>query len=322
MFQRPHWLAYIQDFTGGDVVVLALYDGNNLAGFFSGVIIKKFGIPILGSPFRGWMTGYMGFNLLPDASRIEAIKCVELFAFRELGCWHLEILDYGLSFEEAESMGYDFRRFETYLTDLRVSKDDIFSGMSSSCRRAYRKSVKENLVVEVAEPEGFASEYYDQVKDVFAKQDMTPTYSLERVEKLIANVHPSGDLLLARVRNPDGKSIATGIYPGFGTFCYFWGNGSWRQYQNARPNEALHLFAMHYWKDRGTDFYDWGGASSYKLKYGVTSHFVPGLKKSRSRSILFARNMAERLYYLPRRFKRQLYVKKVGVPDNVRPGGS
>jgi hypothetical protein len=108
-------------------------------------------------------------------------------------------------------------------------------------------------------PEGFAEEFYAQFAEVFAKQSLRPPYALGRVRAMIARCHASGDLLLARVRGPDGQSIATGIYLGYGRTLLFWGNGSRREHQKLRPNEALHWFAMRYWKAPGVQLHDWAG---------------------------------------------------------------
>ncbi len=321
LFQRRHWLAFIEAFTGGKIIVAALQDQGRVVGYFTGVLFRKVGIPILGSPFRGWMTGYMGFNLEPGVPRAEAMKSLETFAFRELGAWHLEVTDRHLTRDEGIELGFTSRTIHCYRTDLTQSEDQLFGNMSSACRRAVRKSKKEGVVVEQANPEGFALEYYEHLKDVYAKQGMTPTYSFDRVKKLIDFVHPSGDLLLARVRNKDGLCIATGIYPSFAKMSYFWGNGSLRQHQNVRPNEALHWFAMRYCKSRGIAEHDWGGAATYKAKYGVQASTMPAFRKARSKSILYARDLAERAYYFPRKLKRRRYVTKIGAPDIVEPGG-
>lgn len=320
-FQRRHWLEFIGAFSGGEIVVARVEDQGAAVGYFSGVLFRKFGVSILGSPFRGWTTGYMGFNLEPGVSRVEALKGLERFAFRELGAWHLEITDRHLGREEGTELGFVPRTLEGYRTDLSQSEDQIFANMTSACRRAIRKSQKEGVTVEQASPEGFAADYYQQLKAVFAKQEMTPTYSFDRVRKLVDFIHPSGDLLIARVRNKEGACIATGIYPGFGQMSLFWGNGSLREHQNVRPNEALHWFAMRYWKERGVTEHDWGGAATYKAKYGVEEFNVPAFRKSRSKSIQYARDLAERAYYYPRWIKRRRHVKRIGVPDTVEPGG-
>jgi hypothetical protein len=146
------------------------------------------------------------------------------------------------------------------------------------------------------------------------------------VHKLIEHVYPSGDLLLARVRDPDGRSIATGIFPGFGSFSFFWGNGSLRAHQILRPNEALHWFAMRYWRQRGMHWHDWGGANAYKAKYGVAPFSTLALRKSRYAVLQYARDLAERLYYFPRDLRRRRYDAKLadarGGPGNeTRPAG-
>jgi hypothetical protein len=309
--QRRHWLEFVASFTGGEVVVAELYRAAELVGYFNGILFRRCGIPILGSPFRGWTTPYMGFNLAPGTSRIEALESVERFAFRELGCLHLEITDRHFTPEDAGARGYAQRPVRSLITDLTQAEDRLLANMSSACRRAIRKAEKSGVVVEEAAPEGFAEEYYAQLQDVFAKQDLTPTYSSARVRKLIEHVYPSGDLLLARVRDAEGRSIATGLFPGFGSFSFFWGNGSLREYQIVRPNEALHWFAMRYWKERGMRWHDWGGANAYKAKYGVVPFTTMALRKSRFAVLQYARDLAERLYYLPRDLRRRRYDDKI-----------
>src|SRR3546814_13152959 len=77
----------------------------------------------------------------------------------------------------------------------------------------------------------------------------------------------SSDLLL-RARAPGGESIATGIFAGFGRYSTFWGNGSVTDMLHLRPNQALHWYAMRYWKARGVHLHDWGGTGDYKKNYG------------------------------------------------------
>jgi hypothetical protein len=325
--QRRPWLEFVASFTGGEVVVAELHRGAELVGYFNGVLFRRCGVPILGSPFRGWTTPYMGFNLAPGTPRLEALASVERFAFRELGCLHLEVTDRHFTAEEAGAAGYAHRPVRTLITDLSECEDRLLANMSSACRRAIRKAEKCGVVVEVAAPEGFADEYHAQLQDVFAKQDLRPTYSSARVGKLIEHVHPSGDLLLARVRDPAGRGIATGIFPGFGAFSFFWGNGSLREHQVLRPNEALHWFAMRYWKERGMRWHDWGGANAYKAKYGVVPFATVALRKSRYAVLRYARDLAETLYYFPRDLRRRRYDEKIahargGGDDEIAPASA
>ena len=321
--QRRHWLEFVAAFTGGEVVVAQLHRRGEVLGYFSGIRFRRCGIPILGSPFRGWTTPYMGFNLAPGVSRIEALAAVERFAFRQLGCLHLEVTDRQFTIEDGIAHGYAHRLVRTFVTDLTQDEDRLLANMTSACRRAIRKAEKSGVAVEVADPGGFAEEYHAQLCDVFAKQGLRPTYSPARVQQLIDHVHPSGDLLLLRVRDPEGRCIATGIFPGFNTFSFFWGNASLREHQILRPNEAVHWFAMRHWKARGMRQHDWGGANPYKAKYGVVPYTTVALRRSRHALIQHARDLAEKLYYFPRELRRRRYDLKIagarGDPGEVAP---
>src|SRR2546422_4532465 len=65
VFQTEPWLRFIAQTQGAEPVVAAVRDGNRTVGWFTGLIIRRFGVRILGSPFAGWSTQYLGFNLLP-----------------------------------------------------------------------------------------------------------------------------------------------------------------------------------------------------------------------------------------------------------------
>jgi Acetyltransferase (GNAT) domain len=313
MMQRRGWLEFVQAITGGEIVIAQIEQDGQTAGFFSGILFRRCGVPILGSPFRGWTTAYMGFNMHPDASRIEALMGLEQFAFRQLGCLHYEVIDRYLSTELGADLGIPCRTVRNFQTDLTRSEDELFAGMTGACRRAIRKSEKSGITIEHAGPEGFAEEFYVHLQDVFAKQGMKPTYGVERVRQFIEHVYPSGDLLLARVRDPDGRSIASGIYPGFNGFSLFWANGSLRPYQIHRPNEALHWHAMRHYKSLGIPLHDWGGRATYKSKYGVETFNVVAFRKSRFSVIQYARDAAEKLYYFPRHLRRNRYKAAVNA---------
>jgi hypothetical protein len=311
--QRRHWLQFVTSFVKGEVVVAALEDGGRRLGYFTGIRSRIWGVPILGSPFRGWLTVDMGFNLAPDVPRCDALAALGDFAFRKLGCLQLEVGDRGFLMEEGDGLGFQSRDRPTYLSDLTLSEDELLRRMSRSCRWNIRKAERNGLQAEVAAPEGFAEEFYAQVGEVFAKQNLTPPYGVERVRALIEHVHPSGDLLLARVRHPDGRSIATGIFPGFGKTSFFWSAGSLREYQVLRSNEVLHWFAMRYWKARGAQTHDWDGCNKYKERYGATLHMTPVLRKSRFGLLEHAREVAIKVRNLPRRLARKRYDRKIGA---------
>jgi hypothetical protein len=122
------------------------------------------------------------------------------FAFGELGCAHLEIRDRGLTEPDLAGLGLRWASAPTAVIDLSPDTDALFGAMASACRRNIRKADKSGVVIEEADPgdEAFADEFYNQLRDVFAKQNLVPTYSIERVRALIRHLAPAGRILLVR----------------------------------------------------------------------------------------------------------------------------
>jgi hypothetical protein len=315
VFQTKPWLDFLCASQGGQIVVAEIREENEAIGYFSGVLVRKAGFGILGSSFPGWATPYIGFNLLPGYSRARILAAFESWAFSELNCVHFEVSDLHFAPEDSKNLALSAGSYETYQSDLRRSEDELFGAMSSACRRCIRKAEKSGVTVEEANDAQFAEEYYEQLKDVFAKQGKTPTYSLDRVRLLIRHLQPSGNLLLLRARSADGICIGTGIYPGFNKAAEFWGNASWRQHQHLRPNETLHWYAMRYWKRRGAALFDWGGGGEYKEKYGVAPLVVPWLYKSKYKWMTAARDRLRSLYYSTRPLIGRLQGKKAATVE-------
>lgn len=297
LFQSRAWLAFLEEVQGGEPVAAVLTDGQAELGRFHGLLIRRWGMKFLGSPLPGWTTPYMGFAVKPGVARADAARALLDFAFKELGCLHLELRDrrlteddvVGLGFDRRADVGYDDRTFEV---DLAADVQTIFGRMESACRRNIRQAEKRGLTIEEVAESAFADEFYEQLTQVFVLQGLVPTYGVERVRALIRHLRPAGQLLLLRARDAEGRGIATGIYPAFGQLAFFWGGASLKEFQSNRPNESLHWYAMRYWKARGATVYDMGGFMEYKRKYGGTEVSIPGFRRSRSPLISTARSLA------------------------------
>jgi GNAT acetyltransferase-like protein len=313
IYHTDEWIRFVADTQDATPVRAELRDGGAVLGYVFGLVFSRFGIRIFGSPFAGWTTLYMGFNLEPDLPRWMALEALGKFVFRDLGCLHFEIVDRHLSPDDGRRLGLTSCHVESYQTDLTQTEDAIFESMEGACRRCIRKAEKSGVTVEEAGEEGFAEEYYEQLKDVFAKQGLVPTYGVDRVRALIRHLHPTGRLLLLRARDPSGHGIATGIYPGMNHVAQFWGNASFRSGQQWRPNEALHWYAMRYWKRRGAGVFDWGGGGSYKEKYGCERILVPRFHQSRHRVLARLRDAAQSATYGRQRLLGWLHSLRSGA---------
>ncbi len=302
VFQTRAWVQFVEEAQGATPVLAELREGTDVVGYFTGLTFSKFGMKVLGSSFPGWTTPYIGFNLRPGFSRRAALEALVKFAWDDLKCLHMEVSDPHFTVADGEGLGFKAEYYASYRTDLARSEEELFNGMDSACRRCIRKAEKSGVTFEEAHDLAFADEYYEQLKDVFAKQGLVPTYTVERVRSLVRHVGPSGNVLLIRAREAEGKCIATGIYPGFNKIAEFWGNASFRSHQNLRPNEACHWYALRYWKGRGVTVYDWGGEGTYKEKYGCVPHRVPWFTMSRYQIVGALRDEARNMFARKQKF--------------------
>ena len=266
------------------------------------MMVHKMGCRILGSPFVGWTTEHMGIRLLPSVSKAAAVRALTDYAFNRLQCIHLEFTDRNISPDDVAGLGFQRAAIHTSLIDLTADEQRIYAEMSSkSCRYCIRKAEKLGVVVEEADDAAFADEYYAQLLDVFAKQDLVPTYGVGRVQALIRHLLPTGNLLLLRAREPQGRCIATSIFLGMNECSYFWGNASWRGDQHFCPNEIPQWYAIRYWKRRGIRCHDLGGGGAYKRKYGGHSFNYYRIWKSKYPWIGWARECAFKAFKLRQR---------------------
>jgi hypothetical protein len=303
VFQTREWVNFLAESQGATPVIASLSDSGNIVGYFTGLIISRMGVRILGSPFPGWTTQYMGFNLLPHISPAEALRALELFAFQDLRCLHLEVSNLSSSKDDGEHLGFSCELGQTLVTDLTKSEEEMFRVMNGTCRTCIRKAEKCGVQIEEARDDKFAEDYHEQLRHLFRRQGLVPTYGLDRVQQLIRHMLPSGHLLLLRARDPKGSCIATSIYVGLNKVAVYWGNASFRESQHFRPNELLNWYAMRHWKQRGMQVFDWGGGAGYgryKAKYGGQPLSYAKFRKSRFGLVSALRAQALNLFKLKR----------------------
>src|SRR5207237_5512368 len=127
VFQTRSWLSFVARTQAAEPVVAALVDGDTdmTVGYFTGLVVRRYGVRILGSPFPGWTTSYLGFNLRPQVSRLDALNALRVFAFRDLKCLHLELMDRRI---DARTLGdsYGVRIYHGFEINLRADEEQLF----------------------------------------------------------------------------------------------------------------------------------------------------------------------------------------------------
>jgi hypothetical protein len=281
VFHSPAWLAFLEATQHAEIVVAVVSDRGRPVGHFVGAIVRRFGVRILGSPLRGWGTQVMGFLLDEGADRVAAAGALLPFAFRELGCLHVELADRLLSTEAMAGSGYITTAHRTYVVDLGQPEEEIFRRLHSKTRQYVRQAQRNGLRAEVATDLEFADEFHTHLTEVFERQGLVPTYGVERVRQLIEFLQPSGQLLLLRIRGADGATLATGLAIGRNRVAINWGAALPRAHAAQHPIQLFWWEAMRYWRDRGALTYDMGGDGEYKERYGSVERPAPSFHRSR-----------------------------------------
>lgn len=309
------WIKFIEEDSKAVPYILRITSNDELVGYFSAMIIKKLGVSIMGSPFPGWSTPYMGLDLLDAAKNSEVL--VELIDFirKTENCMYLQISDRDFVKEEiedlAKSNGFIVGSSETL--EVGIEGDDAiqYKKMKTDCRNFIKQFERRGANIEQAIPnDEFAEEYYNQLLDVFDKQDLIPTYTVDKVKCLLKHLSMSNSVLCLRVKDPEGTSIATSIFPGFNKKMFFWGGASLRPYQQYRPNEYMIYTAMRYWRERGCTEFDMVGNRAYKMKFGSWIVYYPVIIVPKYRILVPLKNMAARLYYFSGKVFWKLHIKR------------
>lgn len=312
LFTTKQWIRYIKTNQNATPVIIRITKENKFVGYFTCLLFKKFGIKIIGSPFNGWTTGYMGFDVVSKYSKVDIIKPLSEFLFKEYKCLYIQIADRFIQEDEVEKNGFEYVMSKSI--ELRIDKTDegLFKVFKTDCRNYIRQFERRGAAIEIAEPnEEFANQYYEQLKEVFAKQGLVPTYSIKKVTDLFNSMNAE-NLLCLRVKNPEGQCIATSIFVGYNERFYFWGAASFRKFQFYRPNEYMIWTAIKYFRDRGYKYFDMYGERPYKNKFGPESITYPCIMIAKFPMLIKLRELAKKVVWLLFKIKGMNKKKSVG----------
>jgi hypothetical protein len=298
IFSTKEWISFIEIDQEAKPIIIEIERNKLRIGYFIALKKKILGISIIGSPFRGWSTCFMGF-VLDESEKAELILPeIAKYLFKEIKCHYIEIIDRNLNPDNISKIEFNRKMLESLEMRIDKSEEALLSEMKPDCRNFLRQFEKRGATIEIAEPnEQFADEYFDELKDVFSKQNLIPTYTSNKIKRLIFCLKDSSMLLCLRVLNNEGKPIASSIFIGFKEKFFYWGGASLREFQSFRPNEAMIWYAIKYWKGRGCKIFDMMGVRDYKLKFGAKKVQYYMIMIAKYPFLIWARNMGEKAFY-------------------------
>ena len=270
------WLSFLEKNQNVSPVVLSIKDNDVEVALFVGAIIKKAFIKILGSPFEGWLTPDMGFIPVQEYDINNAILAIRDYAFNQLGCAFLQISDKKIKKEVVHVKGAYFEESRILYIDSSKSPNEILEGFTKNGRRDVRASGRKGLEFRRMEfDKNFADIYYEQLIDVFEKQNLKPNYDLKKVYDLVDAMKEVPERVFAVGAFFENKCVGTVFSFGFGKWAYYIGAASFRQYQKMLPNEGLFWEFVKYWHEQGIENIDMVGFREYKLKYNPEIIMTP-----------------------------------------------
>jgi len=306
IFTTLPWINYLESYTGGKLAFIEIRKENQLIGYLTGIIINKFGIRIFGSPFKGWGTEYMGFDLYDYNNCERLLEETFEYILKSLKCQYIEIVDRNIKISRELKGKFSYKTDTAGGIELDISRneEDIFSSFKKDCRNFIRQFEKKGAVLkEVPADEAFAERYCEHLKDVFAKQGLVPTYDKERVIKLFNTFKDSENITCIEIESPDGVSIACSIVFHYNGYCYTWGTASEREYQFYRPNETIRWHTIKKCKSIGCHTMDMCGRRAYKYKFAPYDIDHLRIMVSRYKILFFMRDSAQKLYSVIQRIK-------------------
>ncbi|MBZ9689216.1 GNAT family N-acetyltransferase [Clostridium estertheticum] len=311
LFTTMEWLDFIKINQKAKPVIIRITKNSNFVGYFTGLLFSRFGIRIFGSPFDGWTTGYMGFDVLDGYDKVDLIEPVSKFLFRNFKCLYIQIVDRFIEQNQLKNTKYHYTISKSIELNIDKTDEELLKVFKDTCGRLIRQFERRGAIIEIAEAdEEFAIEYYEQLEEVFAKQNLVPTYRVSKVLDLFNSLN-NNQLLCLRVRNPEGKGIATSIFVGLNQRFYFWGGASFREFQSYRPNEYMIWYAIKYFREKGYKYFDMYGERDYKNKFCPDKISYPCIMISRLPILFTLKDLAKKLYWFLLKIKGLGKKKKI-----------
>lgn len=302
IYITPEWLTFLKKAVNVEPLVVEIKKEDRTIGFFAGAMFKKFGIKIIGSPFKGWNTPYMGFALDEGVSRIEILPELWKYLNKKYKCQYMEVCDRNIDKQSIEMTKLKYITESTYVMDISKPEEELLASFTKHCRKQMRVFINRGATVkQVAYDEEFLDRFYTMLIGVFKVQGLEPPYTKERLKMLLDSMKQE-DVLCVETYNPEGKCIGSAISLGFNESCYAFASATDRT-EDYKQKNYLRWYVIKYWKERGKKMYDLMGIRAYKLEFNPEVMEYYRIVFSKWAILLTFRNMAKKAYWTLNKIK-------------------
>lgn len=320
VFVKEAWLNFTIEDTGGRFIGIRISNRAGLTSFFAGVLFKRFGIKIIGSPFPGWGTSYMGIcGQLPNDDHL--VSTLLEFLLDRYGAHYIEIINPPVENTLVSGSRYSVSHVESLLLPLIDGLDSLYVKLKGDCRTYLRQfEAKGGVVTAVDGDDEFVDRFYEQLIEVFARQGMVPTHSRQRIASMLKTLSLSqADLLCLEATGPANEPLASSVFFGSNGTFYYWACASYTSGRHFRPSEAMIWKAIHHFSDLGYHSFDMMGVRDYKLKFSPLPISYTRITAARFAILLSLRNWAQRSYFMLNRLLGRMRGNRETQPERLSP---
>lgn len=304
VFTSIEWLRFLEEDSKGEIVILRITEGTDLMGYLSGLIVRKFSIRIFGSPFKGWSTRFMSFDLIDPGNIKRLIKPTMDYLFHNLKCHYVEMVDRNLTPQDQKDIPYETQVVTSLEIPINRSDEEILASVKRNCRQMIKQFESRGATAEVVQPdEAFAQVIHELVCQVFARQNLAPTFSLEKIQRMLKHLGPTGQVVCVTAKDPQGEIIGAYIGCGMSKRCFGWCIASRQDALWYRPNEYLFWTGMRFCRGHGRETYDFSGVAEYKYKWNPQETAYLRIMAGKYPFLIPLRNGAKSLYWKGRKIK-------------------
>lgn len=277
--QTRGWIESLRDAGLGEPLFLRLEDADGLVACLPGLLVRKAGWRLFGSPLPGWQTWRMGPAY--DATNADAASVIPQFIthLARRGISHFELMHTELDAPTMTRCGFRGECVVTMRAPLTPGDPDrTFAQLEPSARRNVRRAERLGLEVRFGVDDGFVSAHFRQLEAVYRRGGYRIPFSEARLRAGIEAMRAAGSLEAVSVFLPSSDvRIATGTFMREGRELMLWMWAHAEQHRWYRGTELMTWRVMERAMAAGCDTFDLMGRGDFKRKFGA----VPDSSKRR-----------------------------------------
>jgi len=271
IFQDPIMYAAQEGIANHSPFVFSAYDGVQIVGILSGVVINEYSGFIGDLSSRAIVFGGPLVNEADNSIGTLLLRCYEeslrkkvvYSQFRNL--FEMDWIKTTMA-----GMGFHYEDHLNIVIDLNESEEEIWKRIHSKRRNEIRRAKKEGTTFKVREDASALERAYDILNEVYHHARL-PLPDLNLFRAIYSRSTSKKGLKIFAAEH-GGEMIGVMLALVYKDRIYDWYAGSYRRYYDKYPNDLIPWEAMLWGKANGYNIFDFGGAGKPGVSYGVRDY--------------------------------------------------